>query len=251
MRPAIVILHYGRRELTDRLYGRLSAGEPDMADDILVLDNHAPEPWPDAWIRTEENLYWAGALALAARTVAESGHTHLWFLNNDIAFISRPPCLKTALARLARLETIAGPVGIYSPAVEKSPYHPQMVADPRHQYRRVAVMDGISPLISLDCLRDVGFDMEGNPYGYGVDLYFSMSAHAKGWTLAVDHQVVVRHAYHSTARRVAGFLERAAAAQQRYLERRLGPGYEKRIAAAKQDFTDYETMRPPHKEARS
>lgn len=34
-----------------------------------------------------------------------------------------------------------------------------------------------------------------------------------GFSCVVDHQVVIRHRYHSTAREVGGFLGKAAAAE--------------------------------------
>ena len=239
---AAVILHYGRADLTRRLHEQLRESDPGFAG-LFVLDNHAPEPYPGAWLRTDGNLYWAGAFDLAARLMREQGASHLWFMNNDIFFTSRPPHIARAWARLQKLDKTVGRVGMYAPAVDKSPYHPQMIADPLFQYRLTSVMDGVSPLVSLECLEAIGgLDFADNPRGYGVDMALSLRMKAAGWALVVDHQLVVRHAYHSAARAVPGFLDAAAQAEAAYLKKRLGPGFREAVAAAKREFTDYETF---------
>lgn len=231
IQAAVVILHYGNPDMTRRLYDQLHRSDPGAAIPIFVLDNAAPEPYPQAWRRLEENVYWAGALAYAARTVREIGCTHLWFLNNDITFVSRPPYLARTFGRLARLDATLGQVGLYSPAFSKSPYHPQMVVRPGGQYRQVRVMDGVAPLIDLACLEKIGgVDFGDNPFGYGVDILLSSQIEAAGWKLVVDHQVVVNHRHHTTARAVPGFLEMAAKAEAGYLQKRLGPDYLECIA---------------------
>ena len=218
---AACILHYGDPALTGRLYGQLKA-EPD----VYVLDNAAPEPFPGAWKRLEENLFWAGALAWALREFEGMGYTHLWFFNNDAYFLSRPPYLKTSAVRLARMELALGRVGIYAPAVSASPYHPQMVQNENSQYRSVAVLDGIAPLVNFKCIGEIGgLDAADNPYGYGVDLWMSVRAREAGWSLVVDNQVLLRHSYHATARKVDGFMDKAAEAERRFLQARLGVDY--------------------------
>lgn len=228
MEVLIVILHYGAPETTQRLFDQLRRSDPGL--DALVLDNGAPEAFAQAWKRLPRNSYWAGALAQAAVLARGLGRTHLWFLNNDILFTSHPPHLARALARLSKLTDLVGKVGLYSPAFAASPYHPQMVAAPGNQYRLVRVMDGVAPLVSLDCLDEVGgLDAEGNPFGYGVDVWLSSRAFEAGWKLVVDQQVVVRHSHHTTAKRVPGFLDEAARAEDAYLRQRLGPDWRERI----------------------
>ena len=228
---ALVILHYGEPDLTRRLYDQLRRDDPEGCVPVLVLDNAAPRPYPEAWQRLECNLYWAGALDFAVRALGAAGYTHLWFCNNDITFVSRPPYLRRVLGRLARLEATLGPVGLYSPAFQRSPYHPQMVVRAGGQYREVAVMDGVAPLLNLSCLAALGgVDFADNPYGYGVDVVLSARAHAAGWHLVVDHQVEVAHRHHSTARAIPGFFETAARAEAAYLTSRLGAAYRERIA---------------------
>lgn len=237
-----VILHYGDPALTERVHQQMKAADPDMAGDILVLDNHAPQPYPGAWERTPENLYWAGALDWTRRRLA-GRCDRFFFLNNDIYFLTRPPLLAKAAQRLARMETAHGPVGIYSPAAEKNPYHPQMKADPRRQYRLVELADGIAPCFSLACLDALGgVDFAGNPYGYGVDLRLSNQARRAGFLVAVDHQVVVRHIYHSTARRVDGFLDKAARAEEAYMAKRFGPDWRARVEKLKMSWRDFDKI---------
>lgn len=232
-----IILHYGKTAVTRRLHEQILASDP--GSDVRVLDNAAPEPYPGAWLRLPENRYWAGALDFCARQVRSEGASHLWFMNNDIYFLSRPPHLARAWSRLNLLRQRLGGIGLYSPAVDKDPYHPQMVAAPGLQYRSVRLMDGIAPIFDLDCLKDVGgVDMEGNPFGYGVDLVLSLRAAERGWALVVDQQVVLRHVHHSTARTVPGFMEQAARAEAAYLAARLGPGYRERIEALKVEHQD-------------
>lgn len=240
-RLAVVILHYGRPELTRRLADQLAASDPDQ--EVLVLDNQAPEPYPGAWLRLPENLYWAGALAFCLDHFAGRGRTHLWFLNNDLSFATRPPHLTRAWERLAWLERSLGPVGLYSPSVLANPYHPQMVQNPGAQYRLAALADGIAPLFRLEALEAVGgLDWQDNPRGYGVDVWNSLRLSRAGWPVVVDHQVAVRHAYHSTARKVDGFLARAAVEEQAYLDRRLGPGHAGVIRELQARWTDHDGL---------
>jgi len=249
LQPLIVILHYGDASLTRRLRDQLISGDPAYAGRILVLDNHAPEAYPGAWLRTEENLYWAGAFELAARLAAETGASHLWFMNNDVFFLTSPPRLERAFTRLSRLESALGKVGLYSPAVDRNPYHPQMVADPGKQYRLVRLADGVAPLVSLECLDAIGgLDCADNPRGYGVDLTLSLRMWQAGWRVVVDHQLVIRHKYHSSARAEEGFLERAARDEDAYLRKRLGPDHRAIIEAAKLDFTDSAVFGPLERE---
>jgi len=243
IRPLIVILHYGNPAVTRRLADQLAQSDPDPELAALVLDNAAPDPFPDAWKRLPENCYWAGALAQAAILARGMGKTHLWFFNNDIIVTSQPPHLARALMRLARLEATVGRVGMYSPAFAASPYHPQMVAKPGSQYRLVRVMDGVAPLVSLDCLDAVGgLDVDDNPYGYGVDIWLSARAHEAGWKLVVDQTVIVRHRHHTAAREVRGFLDTAARAEDLYLHKRLGPDWRERVKSWQADCEDADRL---------
>lgn len=233
-----VILHYGDPALTGRLHSQLESSDSGLTGDIRVLDNNAPEPYARAWLRTEENLFWAGALRYALERAEDEGFSHLWFLNNDMVFSSRPPVVARAWGRYRRLCRTLGPVGVYSPAALRNPYHPQMIRKEGAQYRRVRVIDGIAPLLSLDCIRETGLDFEGNPEGYGVDVVLSHAADRAGWAVVVDHEVAVRHTYHSTAGRIPGFMARAAAAEAVYLTRHFGPDYRNVIRGLQNDFTD-------------
>lgn len=234
-----VILHYGRSERSKRLHERLLESDPARRERILVFDNASPHPYEGAWLRAERNLYWAGALERVMGELAGRGASHVWFLNNDIFFVSKPPIIERACLRLARAQRLAGPVGVYSPAVTANPYHGQMVERPGGQFRQVRYVDGIAPLISVDFWRRAGgVDFAGNPYGYGVDVWFSSRAREAGFACVVDHQVIVRHRYHSTAREVDGFLERAAAAEKAYLTRRLGNDYRSVIEQMAWDFRE-------------
>jgi len=240
---AVVILHYGRPDMTRRLHRQLLQSDPQWSNNIFVVDNNSPQPYPEAWQRLENNLYWAGALDYCLRFFAARGQDRVWFLNNDLFFISPGPHLKRAWARIQALEKKIGPMGVYSPSFEQHPYHPQMIAVPDRAYRRTSFVDGVAPLISLNCWRDLGgLDFQGNPQGYGVDIFFSLSASRAGWPVIVDHQVRVRHIHHSSARTIPGFLESAALREKLYLEQRLGPDYRSVLEHAKKDFFDEERL---------
>lgn len=248
MKIAIVILHYGKAALTQRLQSQILQSDPDVAADLFVLDNCAPEQYPLAWHRTQTNLYWAGALDFALKDRGEAGYTHVWFLNNDVLFASTPPFVKRAAGRLARMNTVfgkqqRGAVGIYAPAVLSNPYHPQMVRSEGMQYRTVAYVDGIAPLISVECWKTLGgVDFADNPYGYGVDVWFSLCASKAGWQVVVDHEVAVKHIYHSTAREISGFMQTAAQAESAYLTARLGVDYKAQIDLLKNRWQDSVTL---------
>jgi len=235
-----VLLHYGPASRTKRLHEQVLASDPARRDTILIFDNASPCPYEGAWMRAEENLYWAGALERVMGILAEKGASHVWFLNNDALFVSKPPLIERACLRLARAERLVGPVGVYSPAVTSNPYHPQMVERPGGQYRQARYVDGIAPLVSVDYWRRAGgIDFAGNPYGYGVDVWFSSRAEELGFACVVDHQVVIRHRYHSTAREVDGFLERAAEAESAYLSERFGKDFRSVLAQMAAEGTDF------------
>jgi GT2 family glycosyltransferase len=235
-----LILHYGPVERTRRLHEQLLAADPAQREKILVFDNASPEPYDGAWMRAERNLYWAGAFEHVMGILAGQGASHVWFLNNDALFVSKPPLIDRVRQRLARAERLAGPVGVYSPAVTANPYHPQMVERAGGQFRRVRYVDGIAPLVAVDFWRLAGgIDYDGNPFGYGVDVWFSSRAEELGFACVVDHQVVIRHSYHSTAREMDGFLARAAEAERAYLTARLGAGFKQTLARLAEDFSEF------------
>ncbi|TVR01909.1 MAG: hypothetical protein EA399_01145 [Desulfovibrionales bacterium] len=237
--PVVVILHYGRPEVTRRLHRQLLDSDPGWGERVMVLDNHSPEPYQQAWRRLEANLFWAGALEYVLGLALENGWSHVWFLNNDAFFISRPPFLERAWQRFQCIEQRIGPVGIYSPTFEHHPYHPQMVADTARAYRHVAVVDGVAPLISLQCWQALGgLDCAENLFGYGVDVWFSLRAFRAGWPVVVDHQIRMRHVYHSAARDTPGFLETAARLEQKYLSARLGSDHARVLRKAQNTFTE-------------
>jgi GT2 family glycosyltransferase len=234
-----VILHYGPALRTKLLHGQLLESDSALRDRILVFDNASPEPYENAWLRAEENLYWAGALERVMELLAGKGASHVWFLNNDATFVSKPPLVERACLRLVRAERLVGPVGVYSPAVTANPYHPQMVERPGGQFRQVRYVDGIAPLVSVDFWKRAGgVDFGGNPFGYGVDVWFSSRAEELGFACVVDHQVVIRHKYHSTAREVDGFMARAAEAEAGYLAERFGSDYREHVKLMAGNFRE-------------
>ena len=235
----ICILHYGDPGMTRRLHRQMLEADQDWGEHIRVLDNAAPQAYEEAWTRLPENIYWTGALDFAINRAQEESYSHLWFFNNDVVFTSSPPYLSRAAERLERLHKLCGQVGVYAPAVERNPYHPQMVRNPTAQWRRAAYVDGIAPLLSLAAVRAVGGLGAGeNIYGYGVDIWLSLRMSRAGWAVLVDHQVALKHHYHATARRVKGFLNLAAQAENVFLTERLGLDYKDRIKALQQDIQD-------------
>ncbi|GKT33806.1 hypothetical protein ADUPG1_002649, partial [Aduncisulcus paluster] len=94
----------------------------------------------------------------------------------------------------------------------------------------VPYIDGISPLFNIECLNKIGgLDYEGNIFGYGGDVWNSLALHRAGFPVVVDHPVTIRHIYHSTAKKVDGFLATAAEAQHKYMAVRLGDNYEEML----------------------
>lgn len=232
-----VILHYGDPRSTARLYGQLAAQSGGM--DVRVLDNAAPEAFGGAWKRLPENVYWAGALSRTLVEAEAEGFSHLWFLNNDIVFLRSGPLVGYAWHRLGQIEARSGRIAVYSPSVTANPYHRQMERLEGGNYRTVSYVDGIAPLISLDYWREAGLDVAGNPIGYGVDVFFSLQAPRLGWSLVVDHTVVMRHRYHETARSVPGFMDEAARQEHAFLNARLGPDHRRTLNRLSLEFVEH------------
>ena len=238
MKLAVCILHYGQADLTARLHGQFLRAGDKGRDHVFVLDNASPEPYADAWHRLPENLYWGGALAWALDSFRNQGYSHLWFCNNDMVFVSDPPYYERGESRI-RVLGKRGRVGVYSPAATSNPYHGQMVARTAGQCRKTAYVDGIAPVISLECVDDIGgLDLGGNVYGYGVDVWFSLRAFRKNWGVWVDDSLVLRHKYHVAARDVTGFLAVAAKAENEYLTERLGPGWRDALTTMQHSGTE-------------
>ncbi|SKA94644.1 hypothetical protein SAMN02745704_02597 [Paucidesulfovibrio gracilis DSM 16080] len=238
-----VILHYGDPGLTARVHSQLLEGlEPRLQQAVRVLDNAAPETYAEAWTRLPENLFWAGALDWTVDHFIrnEPDYTHLWFLNNDVSFSTPGPHLPKAAARLQWIESRIGTVGVYSPSALRNPYHAQMVRNPDAQIRRTPFVDGIAPLWNLATLQELGgIDLRGNRQGYGVDIYTSLRQHQAGYGVVVDHQLALRHTYHSTARSIPGFLDASARAEQAYLGSRLGADYKTLLEELRAQSSDH------------
>ncbi len=238
---ATVVLHYGDPAMTEGLARELLAGEPEAP--VRVLDNCAPNPYPPAapgfWKRLPENAFWAGALEYALRWAGEAGYSHLWFLNNDIRFVTPGPQVARAAARLGYFSRQCGrPVGVYSPCAQRNPYHAQMVAREGLEGAAAAYVDGIALLLDLNCVDAVGgLDCAENPIGYGVEPWLSLRAHRAGWPVVVDYKTVLKHSYHTNAARQEGFLRRAAEQERGFMEKRLGPGWREQLAVLQEEFT--------------
>ncbi len=239
MRALAVVLHYGRSDPARNLTETLLRNDPGARGRVVVFDNASPAPYAGAWQRVPENIFWAGALELCLKTAREQGYTHLWFLNNDIRFVSPPPFLSRAEARLQRLEKLTGKtVGIWSPAVESSPYHPQMLPVPDAEAALTPLVDGIAPLINLPAVEDVGgLDAADNPRGYGVDMWLSLRLYRAGLLTLVDPLIRIRHKHQATARTIPGFMQLAARQEESFMHRRLGSGWREFLEQLKQDVT--------------
>lgn len=240
---AVCILHYGDPGLTRRLEHQFLNSDPGTSEHVYVLDNAAPVAYEGAWIRKSENLYWTGALCFALQEFRQMGYTHLWFFNNDAYFLSKPPYIKRTAGRLERMENLLGKVGIYAPAVTANPYHPQMVQNQEFQCRLISYADGIAPLVNLTCVEEVGgLDVGDNIYGYGVDVWFSLKVKEAGWNVLLDHQVLIKHNYHATAKKTDGFLEKAAIAEHEFLTERLGPDFRQTLKQLQEQWQDVKNL---------
>jgi GT2 family glycosyltransferase len=246
IRLFVVVLHYGDPALTRRVVHELESGAREGTL-VHVLDNAAPLPYEGSGAirRLPENLFWAGGFAAALDWARKEEATHLWFCNNDIRFTSDPPHAARLIARMERMAGKLGRLpGVYAPAVTRNPYHPQMVRREGVAFSRVSCVDGIAPVVALDCVEALGgpdamdaLDAADNPRGYGVDVWLSLRASRAGWPVVVDHGLVVRHEYHTTARSVPGFMTEAAQDEDKYLAARLGPDWRERLKTL-QDWQD-------------
>lgn len=236
MRALAIILHYGNPALAKGLAETLLRADPDAQGRVQVFDNAAPEPYAGAWRRAPENVFWAGALTACLEAAREQHCTHLWFLNNDIRLISPPPFLSRIEARLRRLEALTSKtVGLWSPAENSSPYHPQMVAR-CGEAMLTPLIDGIAPLFNLEAVAAVGgVDAADNLPGYGVDMWLSLRLYRAGWLTVVDPHVQIRHRRHTTAKTISGFMETAARLEDTFLRKRLGPDWRTLLEHLKQD----------------
>ncbi len=223
-----VILHYGKIELTSRVHEDLKPGASD--NNLIVLDNAAPEPYPGAQ-RLQENVFWGGALEKALDMAENGGFSHLWFCNNDIRFVSAGPHIPKVCGRIMQAEKILGrEVGVYSPSATANPYHAHMIRREGRDFAEAAHVDGIAPVFSLHCLERIGgLDMGDNARGYGLDAWVSLRAGRAGFAVVVDHRVTLRHIYHTTAKSIPGFMDEAARDEDAFMRERLGPDWRERL----------------------
>jgi GT2 family glycosyltransferase len=69
-----------------------------------------------------------------------------------------------------------------------------MIARSGEECVNAMYVDGIGPIVSLECITSLGgLDLDGNVYGYGVDVWLSYRAMKAGWGVWVDHTLIVRH----------------------------------------------------------
>ena len=233
-----VVLHYGDPALTRRVVSALAR----YGDSVHVLDNAAPAPYSETDWRLPHNVFWTGGLEAALHRARELDKAYLWFCNNDIHFLGTLPYIALVEARIGRLAKHWGKLGLYTPCVRRNPYHAQMERRPGVAYSRVAYIDGIAPVLSLECVDAVGgLDAGDNPRGYGVDVWLSVRAHARGWPVVVDHGLEVRPAYHTTAARIPGFMDAAAADEHRYMSARMGSAWRDVLADLQRQRQDEAT----------
>lgn len=236
----VVVLHYGDPQRTARLAAQMEEG---LASGVVrVLDNAAPMPFAGAWVRLPENRFWGGALVWAAQRMRQEGFSHLWFVNDDLTWMTPRPIVR-AWARLGKISAAVGPVAVYSPAFTAHPYHPQMVVRRDGDFRTVRFCDGVAPIMHLDFLATCGVHWEDNLPGYGVDVVLSARAVDLGWQVVVDHQVVARHVFHASARRDPQFLERAARLEAAFLTRYLGPNFREVLQRWSAEMQEYPCTR--------
>ncbi len=228
------ILHYGKPALTKKVHeALLQKASSAQAEHVLVIDNAAPMPYPKA-LRLEKNIFWAGALNHALHLAEKGGYAYLWFCNNDITFLSSPPLMAKMQHRLQFLSQKLGkPLGVLAPSVTASPYIPHMVHQKNMDFSLVPYIDGIAPVLSVQCMQALG-GLEGlglheNARGYGLDIWLSLQAHKAGWPVLVDHSITLRHKYHTTASTVEGFMQQAAQEEENFMRARLGDNWRKKI----------------------
>ena len=130
----------------------------------------------------------------------------------------------------------SGKVGLISPSFTANPYHAHMVQRPGGQCALAVYVDGIAPLISLECVREIGgLDFGENIYGYGVDIWLSYRATQAGFGVYVDHSLLFRHHYHTEALKKDGFMAVAAKAEDSYMSERLGNDWRDKILSFQQE----------------
>lgn len=226
LKIATVILHYGEPKITKALHHQLLKDDPQIVQNLFVLDNNAPKPYHKSWKRLPKNLYWTGALEFCLDFFLNKHYDYLWFLNNDLIFTSKGPILTKVQTRIAYLEKKLGKVGIYSPSFSFNPYHPQMSRQKEKGFIKVSYIDGIAPAVNLKCYKNInGLDCDNNLYGYGVDIWLSLRTYLQGWPVVVDQEIEAKHFYHATAKTIGNFLNKAKLQKNTYLRKRLGPNF--------------------------
>lgn len=210
---AIVPIHNGR-DLTLRFLKSLLEG--DTTPDVVIVVDDGSEDGSAEAIRCQfpavtvlpgtGNLWWSGAINVAARYAIEHGATHLWSLNNDC--IVDPLALKRLLSTVegsqrcvvcpkvrrwpddGRLMSLGGKVNWYWRGVTLRgqgsldvPLYPRLL--------EADWLPGMGLLMPVEAYDGVGgIDQDRFPH-YRGDVDFSLRVRALGFQLVVDTEALV------------------------------------------------------------
>lgn len=217
-RTAILVLHYGRPELTERCVRSVLESETESARRIVViLDNseeqrfeYAGNPAADGIVvmRTGANLGYAGGMNVGIGRALQEGADLVFLLNNDTEI--EPG----ALDRLSAFLRATPGAGIVSPLIVHgdrqdlvwatgSRLYPALglAVDPRHNRPRdndlakpfaVDSVTGCAMLVRAEVFRNVG-DLDVNYFTYYEDVDFCYRARRFGYNVHCVPRACVRH----------------------------------------------------------
>jgi len=183
MKIATVVVHYKLDGLTNKCLDYLLA--QTYPHDIIVLDNHSPEPFLSDRVpilRRHDGSDLAAGFNYATHFLGN--YDWVWHFTNDVF---APPNTLESMVRVIRNRWDMAAI---QPAMPSS--HPHLCPKPEGGTADVRYLEWAAAMVNMTAWRDIGPLDEGFAF-FSMDIDWSQRARKRGWKLVVDYNVQCEH----------------------------------------------------------